>query len=140
MYIYIEIFKLACLTYQALSTSKPPYLQSLLTPYIPPCCLQSSSTGLLAEPGAEQLWAGKHSMPLPPGNGINFCSFFVAQIHLLLSKSGSKLTILVGFQAHGYLARYLLVADYPRVRFTFRCDLARVKNTVINLLITCPCH
>ena len=43
-------FKLACLTYKALSTSTPPYLQSLLTPYTPPRCLRSSSTGLLAEP------------------------------------------------------------------------------------------
>ena len=32
-------FKLACLTYKALNTSTPAYLQSLLTPYIPPRCL-----------------------------------------------------------------------------------------------------
>jgi len=43
-------FKLACLTYKALNTSTPPYLHSLLTPYIPPRCLRSSSTSLLAEP------------------------------------------------------------------------------------------
>ena len=45
-------FKLACLTYKAFNTSTPPYLQSLLTPYIPPRCLRSSTrpTGLLAEP------------------------------------------------------------------------------------------
>ena len=45
-------FKLACLTYKALSTSTPTYklIHALLTPYIPPRCLRSSSTGLLAEP------------------------------------------------------------------------------------------
>src|ERR1043165_5929990 len=43
-------FKLACLTYEALNTSTPPYLHSLLTPYIPPRCLHSLSTSLLAEP------------------------------------------------------------------------------------------
>src|SRR5688572_11266436 len=36
--------------YKALSTSTPTYIHALLTPYIPPRCLQSSSTGLLAEP------------------------------------------------------------------------------------------
>src|SRR6218665_1173104 len=39
-------FKLACLTYKALSTSKPTYLHALLTPR----CLRSSGTRLLAEP------------------------------------------------------------------------------------------
>src|ERR1043165_4209260 len=43
-------FKLAYLTYKALSTSTPSYIHALLTPYIPPRCLRSSSTGLLAEP------------------------------------------------------------------------------------------
>src|SRR6218665_1084675 len=43
-------FKLACLTYKALSTSKPTYLHALLTPYTPPRCLRSSGTRLLAEP------------------------------------------------------------------------------------------
>src|SRR5688572_32167675 len=43
-------FKLACLTYKTLSTSTPTYIHALLTPYIPPRCLLSSSTGLLAEP------------------------------------------------------------------------------------------
>jgi len=43
-------FKLACLTYKALSTSKPTYLHALLTPYTPPRCLLSSGTRLLAEP------------------------------------------------------------------------------------------
>lgn len=43
-------FKLACLTYKSLSTGTPPYLQSLLTPYIPPRCLRSSNMGLLVEP------------------------------------------------------------------------------------------
>src|SRR6218665_717004 len=32
-------FKLACLTYKALSTSKPTYLHALLTPYTPLSCL-----------------------------------------------------------------------------------------------------
>src|SRR6218665_900320 len=43
-------FKLACLAYKALSTSKPTctymYLHALLTPYTPPRCLRSSSTRL----------------------------------------------------------------------------------------------
>src|SRR6218665_4120756 len=43
-------FKLACLTYKALSTSKPTHLHALLTPYTPPRCLRSSGTRLLAEP------------------------------------------------------------------------------------------
>ena len=43
-------FKLACLTYKALSTSKPTYMHALLTPYTPPRCLRSSGTSLLAEP------------------------------------------------------------------------------------------
>ena len=43
-------FKLACLTYKALSTSTPTYIHALLTPYIPPRCLRSSSAGLLTEP------------------------------------------------------------------------------------------
>src|SRR6218665_2392612 len=43
-------FKLACLTYKPLSTSKPTYLHALLTPYTPPRCLRSSGTRLLAEP------------------------------------------------------------------------------------------
>src|SRR6218665_875823 len=37
-------FKLACLAYNALSTSKPTYLHALLTPYTPPRCLRSSGT------------------------------------------------------------------------------------------------
>src|SRR6218665_2946702 len=44
-------FKLACLTYKALSNSKPTYLHgALLNPYTPPRCLRSSGTRLLAEP------------------------------------------------------------------------------------------
>src|SRR6218665_2333776 len=43
-------FKLACLTYKALSTIIPTYLHALLTPYTPPRCLRSSGTRLLAEP------------------------------------------------------------------------------------------
>src|SRR6218665_1606009 len=43
-------FKLACLTYKAVSTSKPTYLHALLTSYTPPRCLRSSGTRLLAEP------------------------------------------------------------------------------------------
>src|SRR6218665_3668594 len=42
-------FKLACLAYKALSTSKPTYLHALLTPYTSPRCLRSSGTRLLAE-------------------------------------------------------------------------------------------
>src|SRR6218665_2487224 len=42
-------FKLACLIYKALSTSKPTYLHAFLTPYTPPRCLRSSGTHLLAE-------------------------------------------------------------------------------------------
>src|SRR6218665_1397240 len=43
-------FKLACLTYKVLCTSKPTYLHALLTPYTPPRCLRSSGTRPLAEP------------------------------------------------------------------------------------------
>src|SRR6218665_1196123 len=43
-------FKLACMTYKPLSTSKPTFLHALLTPYTPPRCLRSSGTRLLAEP------------------------------------------------------------------------------------------
>ena len=43
-------FKLACLTYKALSTSRPTYLHALLTPYTLSRCLRSSGTRLLAEP------------------------------------------------------------------------------------------
>src|SRR6218665_2339740 len=57
-------------------------------------CLRSSSTRLLAEPRyTEQLWALVHSISLPPRNGIDFHSLFVAQTLYLPSKSGSEITI-----------------------------------------------
>jgi len=94
-------FRLTCLTYKALNTSKPTYLHALLTPYTPPRCLRSSFTRLLAEPRDRTvmtLWALVHSLSLPPRNGIDFHSLFVAQTLYPPSKSGSKLTIFLGFQ------------------------------------------
>ena len=58
--IHIEL-KLACLTYNAFSTSTPRYLQPQLTPDIPDRCIQLSSAGL----SSEQLWACMYSMPWP---------------------------------------------------------------------------
>src|SRR5688572_16700919 len=37
-------FKLACLTYKALSTSTPTYIHALLTPYIPPVIIKFRSS------------------------------------------------------------------------------------------------
>src|SRR6218665_764399 len=37
---------------------------------------------------------------------------------------------LLGFQGIGKLIGIHLVADYSRLRFTFRCDLARVINLI----------
>src|SRR6218665_2977718 len=37
-------------------------------------------------------------------------------------------TFLLGFQVIGKLIGIHLVANYPRLRFTFRCDLAYVIN------------
>jgi len=70
-------FKLACLTY---STSAPTYLHALLIPYIPPRCLRSSGTGLLAEPRCR---TDMYSMSLLQRNGIDCHPLFVAQIHSL---------------------------------------------------------
>ena len=39
---------------------------------------------------------------------------------------------LLGFQGFGNLVHLHLAADYPRLRFTFRCDLARVTNLFNN--------
>ena len=73
-------FKLACLAYKALSTSKSTYLHALLTPYTLPRCLRSSGTRLLAEPRYRTvIWALVHSISLLPGNGIDLHSLFVAQ-------------------------------------------------------------
>src|ERR1043165_8838636 len=74
-------FKLACLTYKALNTSTPPYLHSLLTPYIPPRCLRSSSTNLLAEPRCRTVMGSCAFHASAPRNGIDCHSIFVAQIH-----------------------------------------------------------
>src|SRR6218665_3563366 len=54
-------FKLACLTYKALSTRIPTYLHALLTPYTPPRCLRSSGTRLLAEPRYRTIIMGSHA-------------------------------------------------------------------------------
>src|SRR6218665_966860 len=46
----------------------------------------------------------------------------------LPSKSFLNSLFLLGFQRIGNLIGIHLVADYSRLRFTFRCDLARVIN------------
>ena len=91
-------FKLACLTYKALSTSTPTYIHALLTPYIPPRCLRSSSTGLLAEPRCRTVMGSRAFHSSSPRNGIDYHFLFVAQLHILSSKATQNSLFLLGFQ------------------------------------------
>ena len=86
-------FKLACLTYKALNTSTPAYLQSLLTPYIPPRCLRSSTTGLLAEPRCRTV-TGSRAFHVSAPKEWNQLPLSLRSSNSLPSfKSGSKLII-----------------------------------------------
>src|SRR6218665_1584290 len=80
----------------------------------------------------EQLRALVHSISLPQENGIDFHSLFVAQTLYLPSKSGLKLTISSWFSRNWKVNwnSPAIVANYLRLRFTFRCDLAHVINLI----------
>src|SRR6218665_2314444 len=67
-------FKLACLTYKAISTSKATYLHALLTPphqaHVLVVCDHQAHVYYLNH-DTEQLWALVHSISLPPENALN---------------------------------------------------------------------
>ena len=68
-----------------------------------------------------------------PRIGINFRSLFVAQIHFVLLKSGSKLTFSLWLSSPWITSCiFSLAADYPCLRFTFRCDHAACVRCKFN--------
>src|SRR6218665_2023295 len=86
-------FKLTCLAYKALSTSKPTYLHALLTPYTPPRCLRSSGTRLLAEPRYRTVM-GSRAFHFSAPREWNRLPLSLRSTNSLPSfKSGLKLTI-----------------------------------------------
>src|SRR6218665_2857861 len=125
-------FKLACLTYKALSTSKPTYLHALLTPYTPPRCLRSSGTRLLAEPRYRTVMGSREFHFSVPREWIRLPLTLRSTNSLPSFKKRFKLiNFFLAFKERiGKLIGIHLVAKYPRLRFTFRCDQARVINLI----------
>src|SRR6218665_1458829 len=82
----------------------------------------------------EQLRALVHSISLPQENGIDFHSLFVVQTLYLPSKSGLKLTISSWLSRNWKINWNSPGGCNPRLRFTFRCDLARVINLICIVL------
>jgi len=121
--------------YKALSTSTPTYLHALLKLYIPPCCLQSSGTGLLAEPRCRTAMGTRAFHATAPKEWDRLPLCLHGSNSLPSFKKRLRTLFLHVFQGiwnlstSNYIYVHLhLLADYPRLRFTFRCDLARATN------------
>ena len=96
----------------------PPYLSSQKSPYIPPCCMRSSSKGFVAGPCCGTVM-GSHAFHFSAPKERNRLTLFIAQNHFL-QKAAQNSLFFLGFQALRYQAASLLLAAvYLHLRFLF---------------------
>lgn len=126
--------KLACLTYKALTTSTPIYLQPLVLLTSCPAVCHLWLWVFWLSLDVAQLWALVHSVLIPQVTELTTNVYALLELPFLLSRKVSELAFLSGLETGRHLTALLWQVTNSATRFALLCALNMFVIIIIPLV------